>query len=240
MSTRLALYITPAEDSALWRFGCSILGYDARKGEEIPQLVPAGVTAARFRELTQDPRRYGFHATMKPPFRLAAGCTEEALEEAVERFCQGRAGFVLPRLRVEAVGANGDGDAFIALVEPEPTPELLALERSVVTTFEPFRAPLTGEEIARRRPERLSPRQRDNLARYGYPGVLDEFRFHLTLTGRVPAAELPDILEGLRKLHREMAEGPLAVADLAIFRQEGPSPFRLVRRFPLRDVNGRD
>ena len=237
MTTRYALYIAPPAGSALWRFGSSVLGYDAQSGADTAQPLLRTVGPERFFELTADPRRYGFHATLKSPLRLAAGCSEEELLAAVADFCALRPRFCLPRLSIEAVGANGRGDAFIAFVEPEPTPELLAFEREVVLAFEPFRAPLTEEEIARRNPESLSARQREYLAKYGYPGVLEEFRFHLTLTGRVPAHERDGLLSELRALRAmEVGDGPLPVAELAVYRQAPGDRFVILSRCPLRDV----
>ena len=51
--------------------------------------------------------------------------------------------------------------------------------------LDPFRAPLTPSERARRRPEDLDPRRRALLDRWGYPHVFEAFRFHMTLTGRL-------------------------------------------------------
>jgi hypothetical protein len=241
MTIRYAIYLAPPADSPLWRFGSSVLGYDAQTGEHVAQPKLECIGPERFHELTADPRRYGFHATLKSPLRLTPGRDEEDLLAAVEDFCAVRTGFTLPRLSVEAVGANGSGDAFIALIEPEPTPELLAFEREVVVSFDTFRAPLTGEEIARRHPERLNERQREYLARYGYPGVLDEFRFHLTLTGRVPADELDGVLGELRGLcAREVGDASLRVEELAVYRQLPGERFVILTRVPLRDINGSD
>jgi hypothetical protein len=239
MTVRYAIYIAPAADSPLWRFGSAVLGYDAQTGEDVAQPALASVGPERFHELTGDPRRYGFHATLKSPMRLAPGRDEVDLLAAVEDFCAVRTAFTLPRLSVEAVGANGRGDAFIALIEPTPTPELMAFEREAVVSFDTFRAPLTGEEIARRHPERLSERQREYLAKYGYPGVLEEFKFHLTLTGRVPADELDGVRDELRALFaREVGDVALAVDALAVYRQMPGERFAIISRFPLRDING--
>ncbi|MGJ3263766.1 MAG: DUF1045 domain-containing protein [Salinarimonas sp.] len=222
MKTRYALYIAPHAHSDLWRFGSDVLGRDAETGADVPQLVPPSFEAGAFHALTEDPRRYGFHATMKPPFRLAEGCSEDALITALRDFCAARTAFRLPRLEARAVGADADGNAFVALVEPgEPTPELVALEREIVTGFDAFRAPLTDAEIARRRPERLSQEERENLMRWGYPGVLSRFRFHLTLTGRAPAADVPRLVAELSALHAErVAEPGLLVDQIGLFVQD--------------------
>ena len=231
MTTRYGLYLAPHAHAALWHFGSGVLGYDAQTGQAVEQIVPRGVDPDAFRALTQQPRRYGFHATLKAPFHLAPGRHREDLVAALERFCEDRAAFALPRLEVRALGADAQGAAFVALVEPEPTPELQALERETVLAFEPLRAPLAPEEIARRSPERLSPRQRDYLMRYGYPLVLEEFRFHMTLTGRVPAAQRDAIVAGLAEAYAAAVPEPgLLVDQIAIVEQDGDAPFRVTQR----------
>ncbi len=64
---RYAIYYTAAQGSALDRFGASLLGYDAYGGDELP--FQDGLPSD-WRDLTQDPRKYGFHATLKAPMVL--------------------------------------------------------------------------------------------------------------------------------------------------------------------------
>lgn len=154
----------------------------------VPGIEPeASGVAVRLREaadawyathpdITEHPRRYGFHATLKPPFKLAPDRTLAELEAALTAFAGTRHPVMLHSLRPTALGA------FRALVPAGPTHQVDALAADVVREFEPFRAPLRPEDIARRRPEHLTPRQRELLDSYGYPYVLDEFQLHLTLT----------------------------------------------------------
>ncbi|MDJ1158340.1 DUF1045 domain-containing protein [Chelatococcus sp. SYSU_G07232] len=236
-AARYAIYFAPPADSALWRFGSSVIGYDGASGTDVPQTRPPGFDAATFRALTEEPRRYAFHATIKAPFRLAKGRTEASLVEAMAHFAAAHSAFTLPRLAVTPVGRHPAEGGFLALTEPEPEPTaaLVALERATVEAFEPFRAPPSEEERARRRPERLSERQRVYLDRYGYPYVLEEFRFHMTLTGRLRDAELTRAHAGLAALHAAaVPEGPVTIDALTIFRQAGPHErFRILARFAL-------
>lgn len=229
---RYALYFAPAPESALWRFGSQVLGYDGVTGEEVAQSVPAGVAPDAFHAATEDPRLYAFHATIKAPFRLAEGRSEADLVAALGDFARARRRFALPRLAVTPIGRQPAQGAFIALTEPEPTADLLALERDTVVAFEPFRAPLTAGEVAKRRPETLSARQRAYLDHYGYPYVHDEFRFHMTLTGRLKDGLLDAALSGLTALHGQaVPAAPVAVDALAIFRQAAPGErFRVMAR----------
>lgn len=234
MSRRYALYLAPRPQTPLWDFGCRVLGYDAETGREVEQIASAGMTPARFRDLTREPRRYGFHATIKPPLRLAEGRSEAELLAALRAFCASREPFLLPHLVLSRLGHDGDQAAFFALVEPEPTAPLLALERDAVIGFDRFRAPLDPAERARRRPETLNAQKRALLDRYGYPGVLEAFRFHMTLTGRVPADEADMIADDLtRRLAALPQPVSLSVDHLALFRQDGDARFEIVARIPF-------
>jgi len=226
---RLALYFAPRPSDPLWRFGSTVLGYDAATGNDLPQFVAEGLAPDRFRELTADPRRYGFHATLKPPFALADGCGEDEALAAAAALAAGLRPLRVPRLTLRSLGP------FLALVPAGPEPALDVLAAAATEALDPFRAPLTAADRARRRPERLSERQRVLLERWGYPYVLDEFRFHMTLTGPVPEELREPLMDALAATYaREVPAGDLAVEDLCVMREAAPGErFRLAARFPL-------
>src|SRR5215468_10868409 len=62
---RYAIYFAPAPESSLWRFGSATIGYNAASGRDIPATPPVGYEHAVWDRLTEEPRRYGFHATLK-------------------------------------------------------------------------------------------------------------------------------------------------------------------------------
>lgn len=227
---RYGLYAAPGEGSPLARFGASALGYDAATGRDVEQLVLPGFAAEEWRALTEDPRRYGFHATLKAPFRLAAGVSAGALDEAARRFVRSWTPLTVDPV-LERI------DAFFALVPRGRPAGLHALADGVVRAFEPFRAPLTAEDRNRRIGSGLSARRTAYLDRFGYPYVLEEFAFHMTLTGRVPEERRAAAEAGLRGLlARQLGAEPiaLAVVDLCIFEQPAPDArFRIRARFPL-------
>ncbi len=210
---RYAIYFSPAPDDAIERFGAHLLGYDAFSGKDLP--FPDGVERAvpDWRELTQDPRKYGFHATLKAPLVLAPGKTEAELMAACDAFA------ATPRqIPVIKPVVNALGD-FIAVVPAERSVELERLAADCVSTFDSFRAPLTAKDRARRNPERLTQRQRDYLDRWGYPYVMEEFRFHMTLTGRLVAERREAVLAMLRQRFAALTLASLAIDRIARFRQ---------------------
>lgn len=226
---RFALYLAPTPESALWRFGSAVLGHDAETGEApaVPDLP--GFDAETWHALTEEPRRYGFHGTLKAPFRLRDGIGDADFSTALAAFAAGRHAFEMPPLEVTALGP------FIALTPAARVPQLNDLAAAAVTELDGLRAPLTADEVARRRPDRLSARQAEHLAAYGYPYVLDEFRFHMTLTGPLPERDRIHALNALRDAYAASgAAVPVPVGEVALYEQAVPGErFRLSRRLPF-------
>lgn len=229
MSERYAIYFAPAAGSDLARFGDRWLGRNAETGASLEQPALSGFDAALLHELTEAPRQYGFHGTLKPPFRLADGCDAGDLRRALAGFAAQRRGFEIEALTLEGIGG------FIALAPDEPSPALSDLAGSCLIEFDPYRAPPDAGELARRHAAGLTPRQGELLARWGYPYVLDEFRFHLTLTGPIAdAAERARLARLLGPLVAPLLLQPLPVRELCLFHQpDRAAPFRLIQRFPF-------
>ena len=217
--TRYAIYYTPPPDSALGRLGRR--WFDG-VGADIPPDVHARLTAA--------PRRYGFHATLKAPFSLAAGIRNEDLSAEIARFANERTPLFCGRLILSRL------DGFVALMLAESSPPLDALAADCVRRFDRFRAPLPPAEFERRAAG-LPEDARSNLAEYGYPWVLDRFRFHLTLTDRVTEQEWTTHKPLLDEMCREALGAPLVVDALSLMREPAPAGgFELLERFALAGV----
>jgi 2'-5' RNA ligase len=227
---RYAIYLAPPPASALWRFGSRVLGYDAATGENIGGYAPVGIAADDWRIMTERPRAYGFHATLKAPFRLAPEMTVGSLEAELAAFAATAKPFDLGPLAAHAIGIGG-GRGFAALTQTRPSSGLEELEAAVVSGFDRFRAPLSDEERRKRRPERLTERQRAALDRWGYPHVGPDYRFHMTLSGEVEGAEGIAAALG-RALEGEVGPAAFMVDALALFAQDSPGDrFRILRRF---------
>ncbi|SEL21365.1 putative phosphonate metabolism protein [Bosea lupini] len=226
---RYALYYAPAAESALWRFGSATLGYDAVTGADVDLAVPPGYEGLDWSEITAEPRRYGFHATLKAPFELANGRNEGALRAFARNYVAGRPPVRLAGLSINALGR------FIALTPSEPSEELQRFAFDIVQAFEPFRAPLSQADLARRLQSPLTPAHRAYLEAYGYPYVGDAFRFHMTLTGSLPDAEVASVKAALAQAYvQALPAGPVPIDRVAIFKQQSRSShFVLLDSIPL-------
>lgn len=203
----------------LARLGARWLGRDVDTGRD---MVPLDDPA-----LTDTPRRYGFHATIKAPFRLAPGVTEAALSAELDRLAATLAPVDLPRLSLS------DEGGFLSL-RPRPQPAALtALAGKVVAALDQFRAPLTEAEIVRRNPDRLTPRQREALLRWGYPYVFEDFHYHMTLTGPLDAGQAAAVRARLAALLDPVLPDPHPVAALALMGEDAEGRFHLIRRVAL-------
>lgn len=226
---RYALYYCPPEGSDLYRFGCRWLGRDALTGNPLEQPALADISPERLAEVTHDARHYGFHGTLKPPFRLHKQATEEQLVGSLARFAAQLRPFNAPPLVLKELSG------FLALQFPRSSPEIDTLAGACVTALDRFRAPASEAELAKRRAAGLSERQEAMLVRWGYPYVMDCFRFHMTLTCRLPdEAERAAFRKALEPMVARFTAEPLRVEAVALFRQESQhAPFVLARFFPL-------
>lgn len=226
--SRYAVYLAPPPDSDLHATASALLGRDAYTGEAPRPPLLDGITPARWTEITADARGYGFHATLKPPFRLAAGTDLKQLETTVAQFAATRTAFEGPPLVLRAISG------FLALVPERPDPRIEQLEADCVRDFDRFRAPPSEAELARRRKAGLTPRQDEYLLRWGYPYVMEEFRLHFTFTCRLDEAERNQVAAALRPHVDRFAAEPLRVDALVLFEQSSAgAPFRILQRFPF-------
>jgi putative phosphonate metabolism protein len=226
--TRYAIYFVPAPQTSLAAFGAHAIGYDVATGAEMPfhdddpfrSLGPGG--------WTESPARYGFHATLKAPFELAEGATEESLDEAVSDLARAIMPVKLGKLAVTTLGG------FIALTPKGDASAVDALAAACVEAFEAFRAPLPPADRDRRLAAGLTDRQAENVDRWGYPYVFEEFRFHMTLTGRIDdAARRKCVHQTLAALYAAI-DAPHTIDALTICRQpDRDSRFTVLSRHPL-------
>ena len=225
---RYAIYYTPGQDEPLARVAANWLGRDPFGAATRPVEAVGDLSAAEVAFHTASARRYGFHATLKAPFRLAPNETEASLRAALDSFAEATPPVVIPRLVV------GQIDGFFALVPEARFAPLNDFAGEVVRAFDPFRAPLTEAEIERRSPDALKPDEFRNLCQWGYPYVFETFRFHMTLSGRVGPQESPRLRAAIDGLFADILRQPVPVDALTLFVESEPgAPFMVLSHHAL-------
>lgn len=221
--TRFAVYLAPDAAHPLWDAGCRWLGRDpSRPGFRAPP-----------REATAEPRRYGFHATLKPPMALRTGAAPAEFFEAIEALAARTPRFDMPALEVGTLAG------FVALRPVDATVAEHPLRRladSCMRELDVWRAPLTERELQRRLADRsLSPAQKELLQRWGYPHAFEHWRFHMTLTDTVRDDAQRDGLRADAQRHFATAlVQPLACDSLCVFTEPAEGePFVLSHRVAL-------
>ena len=217
--SRYAIYYIP--DLPLFQIGSDWLGWNSITGQET-------TLSADHRRITDRPRKYGFHATVKPPFSLASNSTQGDLQDAFHAFCATVSPATGGTLKISRLGR------FLAVTQDVQSNEVTELAASTVSHFDKFRAPLSDQDIAKRRHRRLTPKQDALMLRWGYPYVMQEFKFHMTLTGPLAANEIDAIEQRANTRFQEFIGQPLSIASLALLGEDSDSGhFHVVDKLSL-------
>ena len=223
MTIRHAIYYAPAHSSPWWTFGAGWLGRDETHDGAPPEFAAPMLPAAEHHHITTQARRYGFHATLKAPFHLRSGVTPAELLVRARSLAQRLRPVPLSPLQVRRLGP------YVVLLTPDHHTAAADLANACVTELDDLRQPLTPDDLARRQPATLDARELELLHRYGYPHVLERFRFHLTLTDPVNEAQAALVTEAVSaQVARLNAQTPLTLDRLCIF--EEPAPGQAFRR----------
>ena len=206
--------------------GAAWLGRDIATGRPVAHPHVPGLPHA-VSEITRTARRYGFHATLKPPFRLGDHATPDGLAAALEAMCH-----ELAPAPVEGLKLGRIGD-FLALLPVGDTGPADRLAAQLLRGLDAFRAPSEADELARRRAAGLNERQEALLARWGYPYVLDEYRFHLTLTDRLGPTEIGTTQHLLTPLFARVVPARLRISEVTLAGEDAEGKFVSLHRFPL-------
>jgi len=229
MRPRYAVYFSPCITSPWWSFGASWLGRDECRNTHLAQPDIAHITQAEFEHATQEPRRYGFHATLKAPFHLIDNMDISDLKFRLKTLAAQIQPVELGALSVVSM-MN-----FVALVPQTKSVSLSALAEKCVTELDDLRAPLTALEIARRRVDPKDTRGQFLLQKYGYPHVLERFLLHFTLSGSVTPQVADHLVRaGLDPIHQLNQSAPLVLDRLCLFEEEKQGqPFRRIADMEL-------
>lgn len=218
--TRYGIYFLPPP-GPLAGFGAAWVGWDVETGQAHPHFDIAGLAG-----VTTSPRKYGFHATLKPPFRLVEGCDEAGLTAAVAALAQTTPPAAADGLEITALGR------FLALTPQGDSSGIGRVASACVTELDAFRAPPSPQELAKRRGPGLTPAQDTMLLRWGYPYVLDAFRFHITLTDRLPKSDIAQWRDRAAA-HLPNLPQPFTLNAICLVGERADGQFERIRRFDL-------
>jgi 2'-5' RNA ligase len=226
---RYAIYFVPETGTPLDVFGRQWLGRDQAGAAEV-QIGVAEITPRRLAGLTQGPRNSGgLHTTLKPAFTLNDTATEDGLLTAAAILAKSLAPIETPPLELDVIGR------FIAMTPITPSVALENLAASCVRAFEGFRRPLTKEQETEYHRNRLTVHQEQMLEHWGYPYVMEEFQFHITLTDPIADdRERNLIMEALREIAAPVLGISIPLRELSVFCEpDGKQPMSIVARFPF-------
>ncbi len=222
--TRYAIYYAPPTEAEWTKFATNWLGWDMESGHEVPHPTVEGIDIAT---VTEVPRKYGLHATMKPPFRLRPGQTVEMLAEACARLAETQPPVTMDGLEVARLGR------FLALRPLRDEAPLNALAAACVRDLDSFRTPASQAELDRRRAGGLTAEQDGNLVQWGYPYVMGAFRFHITLSGKLDKATLAAVQAVLQSRLVPLLPSPFRINDVALMGEAEDGRFHLIHRYAL-------
>lgn len=215
--TRYGVYFTP-RPGAFSGAGASWLGWDLAVGRSVG--TPDDAVTAR-------PRKYGFHGTIKPPFRLAEGTTIGQLQAALQELSQHLAPVALEGLTLSRIGS------FLALTPVGDVRDLAELAGQAVRDLDVFRAQPTETELARRRQSNLTPLQEENLRTWGYPYVMEAFKFHMTLSGPLPQDLVGKVMADANSHFGDLPPRPFVIDSLTLVGERDGQMFHEIHRYTL-------
>lgn len=221
--TRFAIYYVPPE-GPLEQFGATWLGWDIAAGSAAPHPQVDGLD---LEAVTDKPRKYGFHATLKPPFRLIDSHGEVELQSAVADLAD-----ILRPAKLDGLTLNQIG-SFLAFTAEGSQSGLNALAAACVRELDHFRAPASAAEIERRRAAGLTDRQTELLAQWGYPYVMEEFKFHMTLSGKLDPETATRSIAAIEQLSQGALPRPFVIDAIALVGERPDGRFETIRRYGL-------
>jgi hypothetical protein len=225
--TRYAIYYVP-RPGPLADFGANWLGWDVETGTARPRADTFGLEPETLDDLTQKPRKYGFHGTLKAPFRLNDDQQPGQLIAALDQVAASLAPTKTAPLKLNRI------DGFLALTPRGEQRKSNAIAAACVEELDRFRARPTAEETARYDAAALTPTQQDMLSQWGYPYAMNAFNFHLTLTRSQDAVDAQDLRYYLAPVVDHLVHKPFDLDALTLVGEMTSGQFKVIHRAALK------
>jgi len=198
--SRYAIYYAPPKESNLEEFGRYWFGWDPINAKSINNKQRInylnGFGIKNLKNIDKNvliAKKYGFHGTLIPPFKLNKNYSTNTLFKKTEEIAKKLKKFKFYKFKLKKI------NNFYAFVQNKKNNNINKLSNRLVRELFKFRSPLTKKEIDRRNPSKLSKLQLNILYKWGYPYLMSEFNFHMTLASEVTGNKL--YLE-LKKIER--------------------------------------
>ena len=229
---RYAIYYVPRLESDLGQFGNAWLGYDPVSGKDIPRPTVQGMTSQEIVSITKGAGRYAFHGTLRSPFKLRKNRSLSSLDKALQSFAAKVHPIICGPLSIRSIGR------FLALVPDDPENQIPGLAEKCMRAFDNFRLAPGKQELDRRRQAGLTDIQEQLLLRWGYPFVMEEFRFHLTLSDKLEGMDLIRYQALLEKHCNGLCKEPFVIDEIALLGDPGQGgKFEEISRYKLSAAN---
>ena len=227
--SRYAIYYTPPAKDYLTRFAATWFGWDAYLGVTVAHPVFCNLTCD-IKEITSTPSKYGLHGTLKPPFSLAPNRSVDELCSSIFKIAKSVKKFEIPSIDLTILGG------FIAIVPTVKSNTMHSLAKKCVKDLDGFRVTESIENLKKRRAVGLTSSEENNLLKWGYPYVLDDFRFHLTLTSKLLPDVSSNVFSVLSSELQTVLTAPLLIGKISLVGEHNMhGKFEVIEEFSLAD-----
>ena len=231
---RVAIYFLPKKNSSLENFGKNLLGRDINKKKKISltrrqkYFINRGFTYFdELKDYCEQPAKYGFHATLKAPFRLKRNVKTKNFYDVISHIAAQHSRFKIKGLKIVY------SKKFTFITSRKPNKLLINLESDLVKHLDTFRAELNKTEIKKRIPDSLTFKQNKYLKEWGYPFVFDQFKFHMTLMNQNNNKLSNKQKLELEKLIYKTSNNVIEFNEISLLGENKNGHFEEIKRFKL-------
>ncbi|MEU8642057.1 DUF1045 domain-containing protein [Streptomyces sp. NPDC048674] len=223
-----AVYIIPSQDSRIYQFGSSVLGYDIYRA----QAIPASQDLTFARECVGESAEYGFHATLADALYFSSEQQIERVRAEVRFLSQEFKPFHLDGLE-PAVSPHDGRAAIIRAQDSSGTVE--SIHHELVSRV--YRLAVSSTYLTGQTTKALpgdGQRAQMMLERYGSPFILENFMLHFTVCGSCPEEATSGIVDGVRqKMGGILRERVFVDQIVLVTKRPGQSRWTIEESFPL-------
>ncbi len=227
--SRYAIYYVPPESDHLTKFAASWFGWDVYQGIRVNYSELSNLNYD-IKEITKKPCKYGLHGTLKAPFSLAKDRTIDELRLSLSRLSSSIKKFEIPFISLRKISG------FIAIVPTTQNKKLNFLAKKCLQELDCFREVESLEILNKRRSVELSSSMKQNLLKWGYPYVLNDFQFHLTMTSKLAPKVSENVFSVLSSELSSVLNSPLVISKICLFGESKiHGKFKVIEEFSLAD-----